>query len=192
MTILLHLCCGPCGLYPLRVLREEGHAVTAYFYNPNIHPLPEYLRRRAAAMQAACHAGVKLIMDEEDSAVSFFRATHGREQPGREGRCGVCQSMRLARAARVAWEQGFQGFTTSLLYSRHQDHDWIRQEGERLADEQPGPIFLYRDFRAGWQEGIDTSKALGMYRQPYCGCLYSIEDRYARDFARARQDFAGV
>lgn len=191
MKLFLHICCGPCALYPLEILSGEGVSVTGFFYNPNIHPLPEYLKRRAGALQAARHFGVACVIRDEESARVFFRAVHGREEPGREGRCGVCQEMRLERTAREAAARGADAFSSTLLYSRHQDHEHIRETGMRL-ERETGVPFLYRDFRAGWQRGIDLSRALGIYRQSWCGCAYSIEDRYARDFALAREHVPGI
>jgi epoxyqueuosine reductase len=92
-------------------------------------------------------------------------------------RCGYCYTSRLRVSAQVAAEQGFQAFTSSLLYSRYQRHDDIRTAGEQAGLEHGVP-FLYQDFRPGWQEGIRTSKELGLYRQQYCGCVYSERDRY--------------
>jgi predicted adenine nucleotide alpha hydrolase (AANH) superfamily ATPase len=104
---------------------------------------------------------------------------------GREtDRCPLCRRVRLALTARIARERGFEAFSSSLLYSRHQDHEGIRQTAEDLAAAS-GLAFIYQDFRAFWREGVDLSRAWGIYRQQYCGCLYSEYDRYARDGARA-------
>ncbi len=184
MRLLLHICCGPCALMPLARLAEEGHALTGYFDNPNIHPLAEYLRRREGALQAAAHHGVPLLFPEdrpEYDAESWCRAALAH--PG--GRCAHCFSSRLDRAAQTAKALGLDAFTSSLLYSRRQNHEGIRQAGEEAAARH-GVSFFYRDFRPFWQQGIDESKALGLYRQQYCGCLFSEQERYARDLERVR------
>lgn len=192
MDLLLHICCGPCALMPLSVLLEEGHTLTGYFDNPNIQPLAEYMRRREGALQAAEHAGIPLIFPErrqEYDAAAWCRAAlaaassedkgDATNAPG--GRCAFCQASRLRRSAAKAKELGLSGFTSSLLYSRRQHHEGIRQAGERAGKEYGIP-FIYRDFRPFWQQGIERSKALHIYRQQYCGCLFSEEERYARAF----------
>jgi len=114
-----------------------------------------------------------MIWAEDYGIEGFLRMVAGHE----DDRCRLCYTLRLQETARVAKEQGFSGFTTTLLYSKFQKHDVIREVGERLGREVNIP-FVYNDFRVGWQEGVDLSRQLGMYRQPYCGCLYSEKDRY--------------
>ena len=92
-------------------------------------------------------------------------------------RCGYCYSSRLRAIAQAAAEGGFDAYTSSLLYSRYQKHDEIRASGELIGSEY-GVEFYYRDFRSGWQEGIRLSKEMGLYRQQYCGCVYSEKERY--------------
>ena len=94
-----------------------------------------------------------------------------------EGRCVSCHEVRLRKAAQVAKENGFDAFTTSLLVSPYQKHDLIRAVGEKVAQEE-GIEFFYQDFREGWQEGVDISLELELYRQPYCGCIFSEKERY--------------
>jgi epoxyqueuosine reductase len=171
--ILLHICCGPCVIYPLRLLREEGHNVCGYFYNPNIHPFSEYKRRLDTLDTYA--GGEKLGVTRENvyPLEEFLRQVAFRE----EDRCGHCYRLRLAGTARMAKKDGFAAFTTTLLYSRFQKHDLIRSIGDAVATAEGIP-FLYRDFREGWSEGVRISKKLGMYRQQYCGCIYSEKDRF--------------
>ncbi|MDR2162168.1 MAG: epoxyqueuosine reductase QueH [Desulfovibrio sp.] len=217
MRILTHLCCGPCGITVLRDLLRAGHEVTAYFFNPNIHPLAEYLRRREGAGAVCRRLGVPLIFAdalppeeqewEEGESVRLPEAAppgQGRPLPARrfpppaadprpwlrlmagleDRRCSLCWRIRLAMTVRAALRRGFAAFTTSLLYSRRQDHNGIRGTAEDLAA-CSGLHFVYRDFRVAWREGVDLSRAWGIYRQPYCGCLYSEYERYAREGAKA-------
>lgn len=179
MKIILHICCGPCLIYPLRILREMGHDVTGHFFNPNIHPYLEYKRRAETLSAYAGEKGLPVIWAEDYGMEVFFRLVAGHE----EDRCRICYTLRLQETARLAKEQGFTGFTTTLLYSKFQKHDVIREVGERLGREVGIP-FVYHDFRAGWQEGVDLSREIGMYRQPYCGCLYSEKDRYYRQASK--------
>jgi predicted adenine nucleotide alpha hydrolase (AANH) superfamily ATPase len=173
MRILLHICCGPCALYPLRTLRAAGHDVTGFFYNHNIHPYQEYCLRRDAAVQMAEQESMPLIMDDDYDLEGFL--ANVADAPDK--RCTYCYISRLRATASVAFDQDFDAFTAALLYSRYQKHDEIRALGEQAGREYGVP-FHYEDFRPGWQEGIKLSKELGLYRQQYCGCIYSEKDRY--------------
>ena len=174
MNILLHTCCGPCALYPLSRLRAAAHTVTGFFFNHNIHPFQEYVRRLEAAQRMANEASMALIV-RDDYDLEGFLANVAAE-PAK--RCSYCYASRLRAAAFAASEHGFEAFTTSLLYSRYQQHEEIRTHGEQ-AGREFGVTFFYEDFRIGWQEGIRLSKELGLYRQQYCGCIYSEKERYA-------------
>ncbi len=173
MKILLHTCCGPCAIYPLSRLRAQGHQVSGYFYNPNIHPFREFKKRLAALRIFADREGFEVVYDSNYGLREYLRKVVHREQE----RCRICYDMRLGEVARLAAEQGFEAFSTTLLYSRYQQHGEIRSQGEELAVRH-GLVFHYEDFRQGWQEGIDRSIALELYRQPYCGCIYSEQERY--------------
>ena len=94
-------------------------------------------------------------------------------------RCDYCLQDRLKYTALLAQNENYDGFTTTLLYSKHQKHDEIRGIGESLS-KQLGIHFYYQDFRVGWDEGIKISKELGMYRQNYCGCIYSEKERFCK------------
>jgi len=173
MKILLHVCCANCAIYPLETLRQEGHQISGYFYNPNIHPYQEFSRRLETVKEYAAQVDLPMFYDEEYHLEQFLAAVAA--EPA--NRCDYCYRSRMQETARVAAEQGFEGFTTSLLYSRYQAHEAIRAYGEELAA-RFGLSFVYDDFRRGWQAGIQRSKALKLYRQQYCGCIYSEKDRY--------------
>lgn len=175
MKILLHVCCANCSIYPVKVLREQNHKVTGFFFNHNIHPYQEFQRRLDAVKEYSAQVELPMIYCEEYFLEEFL--ANVAKDPA--NRCGYCYLSRLEETARVAAEQGFDGFSSSLLYSRYQQHDLIRQTGEKLA-EQYGLQFIYADFRTGWQEGIRVSKSMGLYRQQYCGCIYSEKERYAQ------------
>jgi len=175
MRVLLHTCCGPCALYPLTTLRSEEIEVTGFFYNHNIHPYQEFARRRDAAQQMADQEGMPLIVRDEYRLEEFL--ANVAAEPDK--RCGYCYASRLDAVAAAAKEGGFDAFTSSLFYSRYQNHDLMREKAEEAAAKQ-GISFLYRDFRPGWQEGIRRSKESGLYRQQYCGCIYSEKERYCR------------
>ena len=94
-----------------------------------------------------------------------------------EERCRYCYSVRLEATAQEAKKRGFERFSTTLLQSTHQDHTLIKETGERIAHEIGIP-FYYDDFRLGWRKGVEVSKTMGLYRQQYCGCVYSEKERY--------------
>ncbi len=175
MKILMHICCAPCTIYPLRVLREMGHEVRGFFYNPNIHPYLEYRKRLDTLKNYAERAALEILADEDYALHEFLRAITFREKD----RCRHCYDLRLTRTAAMAHVGGFDGFTTTILYSKFQNHDLVRETGEALA-KQAGTRFVYLDFRDGWKEGVEASKKLGLYRQQYCGCIYSEKERYVK------------
>lgn len=173
MKLLLHTCCAPCTIYPLSRLGEEGMDVTGYYYNPNIHPYTEWLRRKEALEEYAGEQGCRLITDDDYQLEEFLRTMVHRETE----RCAHCYAMRLGRAAAVAAKGKFDCFSTTLLVSPFQKHDLIREIGE-TAGKAAGIPFHYTDFRPGYKEAAARSRELGMYRQQYCGCIYSEKDRY--------------
>ncbi|OAT85900.1 epoxyqueuosine reductase QueH [Desulfotomaculum copahuensis] len=175
MKLLLHTCCGPCTIYPLDYLREQGHTVYGYFFNPNIHPYTEWQRRRETLEKYAAAMDFKVIFNEEYRLEEFLQMVVYRESR----RCRFCYAMRLKQAARVAKKGGFDAFSTTLLVSPYQKHDLIREIGETAGDECGVP-FYYVDFRPGYREATARSRELGMYRQQYCGCIYSEKERYYR------------
>ena len=104
----------------------------------------------------------------------------------RLGRCSMCYTWRLENAVRYAAEHGFDTFTSTLFYSIYQQHELMRETAQRYAN-MYGISFYYEDFRVGWQEGIDISKDMGLYRQSYCGCIFSEEERYSRTLRKMQR-----
>ncbi len=173
MNVLVHICCANCAIYPVKVLREQNHQVTGFFFNNNIHPFLEFKRRLDTVKEYAAQTELPIIYREEYLLEEFLAEVAG--SPGT--RCSYCYESRLEVAARFAAENGYEAFTSSLLYSRFQNHAEICRIGEDLG-QRYGVRFVYQDFRTGWKEGIDISKSMGLYRQQYCGCIYSEKDRY--------------
>lgn len=173
MKLLLHICCANCAIYPVTLLRTRGVEISGYFFNHNIHPYREFQQRLDAVHQFAEEAELPVVMDERYALDEFLMNV--ASAPGE--RCGYCYRSRMEATARYAQQSGFEAFSTSLLYSRYQQHDLIRAIGEDLGG-RFGLSFYYDDFRLGWQAGITASKAMGLYRQQYCGCIYSERDRY--------------
>ena len=175
MKILLHTCCGPCSIYPVNTLRKEGFAIVGYFYRHNIHPYQECLKREETLKAYAQRIDLRVIYQEGYDLEGFIRNMAFREKE----RCRLCYHERLTAAARVAQKGRFDYFTSTLLYSKFQQHDLIRTVGEAVGNDVGVP-FYYIDFRQGWKVGVDESKRLNMYRQQYCGCIYSEKERFYR------------
>jgi hypothetical protein len=176
MKVLLHICCAPCSIMPVRELRSEGMAITGFFYRDNIHPFSECLRRQDTLQNYARQASIEMVWQEGYDLEGFIRSVVYRE----EKRCLVCYQRRLQATAALAREGGYDAFSTTLLYSRYQKHDALRDIGESIG-RTIGVPFHYRDFRPGWQKGIEESRRIGLYRQKYCGCIYSEKDRFFHD-----------
>ena len=173
MKILMHLCCGPCSIYPVRVLQEEGAEVMGFFYKNNIHPYTECLRRQEALEKYAAQINLRVIYQEGYDLEGFIQNLVHREAD----RCRHCYHDRLRTTALLAKRGKFDFFSSTLLYSKFQKHELVRSIGESIA-KSVGVPFFYQNFREGWKEGVDTSKELKMYRQQYCGCIYSEKERF--------------
>ncbi|MCF8068424.1 MAG: epoxyqueuosine reductase QueH [Desulfobacterales bacterium] len=175
MKLLLHACCAPCLIYPLRVLREKDISIMGFFYRHNIHPYTECKKREDTLQSYAEEKELHVIYQEDYDPETFLRNVVFRESK----RCTYCYHDRLKSTALLAKRGKFDSFSTTLLYSKFQNHDLIKSVGESIG-KSVGIPFYYQDFREGWKEGINTSKALGMYRQQYCGCIYSEKERYLK------------
>jgi predicted adenine nucleotide alpha hydrolase (AANH) superfamily ATPase len=173
MKVLLHMCCGPCSIAPIKYLRDKSIDFIGYFYNPNIHPYKEFQRRLETLQDYAVRENLALIIDDEYVLEDFLRQVVYKETE----RCRQCYEIRLRASARKAKEIGCEAFTTTLLVSPYQNHALIKTVGEQIAKEEEIP-FYYADYRPGWYEAVQESRVQEMYRQPYCGCIYSEKDRY--------------
>ena len=174
-NLLLHTCCGPCSTYSVKHLREEGLSLTAFWYNPNIHPFTEHQRRLEAMQSFARAVELPLVITEGYEMIEYFRRVVGREGD----RCGECYCLRLSKTAQVARQEGFSAFSTTLLISPYQNHELLREVGETVGREQ-GMEFYYEDLRPGFTESRRLSHEMELYRQKYCGCVYSEWERYAK------------
>lgn len=172
MRVLFHVCCGPCFARAGSLLREEGHDMIAFWYNPNVQPYKEFEARMKAFLEVCEGEGFPTIVDDTYDPERWLRGALDAEN-----RCERCFQDRLGRAAEAAVEGGFDAFTTTLLASPYQDHDMARRVGEQ-AGRNAGVAFLYRDFRDHWKEARRRTFELEVYRQKYCGCIFSERDRY--------------
>ncbi|MBU1932861.1 MAG: epoxyqueuosine reductase QueH [Candidatus Omnitrophica bacterium] len=174
MKLLLHICCGPCALYPIKKLaNSEFKEVVGYYYNPNIHPPSEYKRRRNVLRTAEKRLGLTVIYPDYRMEEYFRQVALKEDSPER---CGLCWRLRLRETARFAKKNGFQAFTTTLLISPYQDHEVIRELAGDIAEEE-GLGFYYADFREGFRASQQDAKEADMYRQKYCGCVFSELER---------------
>lgn len=146
-----------------------------FFYRHNIHPYTECLKRQETVQSYAREIDLRVIYQEGYDLEGFVQNVVYREKD----RCNYCYHDRLRTTALLAKRGKFDYFSTTLLYSKFQKHDMVKSIGESVG-QAVGVPFFYEDFRTGWKEGINTSKALEMYRQPYCGCIYSEKERYYR------------
>lgn len=176
MRLLVHACCAACFARTRAGLAETpwaGASVTGYWFNPNIHPLIEYRRRLKAMRMLAERIGVPVVFEEGYGLEAWCRAVHPGY--GVPARCVACYAMRLGQAGAYAAAHGFDAVATTLMTSRHQDHARIRQAGEEAA-RRAGVAWVYADLR---EAEAEESLLRGLYRQPYCGCIFSEMDRYA-------------
>jgi len=170
--LLLHACCGPCLSGANIALSQDDLDVTGYFYNPNIHPQIELIRRAdSLRMYVEARKFNAVIIDNYN--IELFES----EVVGKSGdRCLNCYRLRLEATANYAIRNRFDCFSTTLLLSPYQKHDLIRLAGEE-ASRKYGVSFYYRDLRPFYNESIKRSKEMGLYRQKYCGCYLSKEKK---------------
>lgn len=187
-SLLLHACCGPCSSYVLEYL-SKYFQITVLYYNPNIYPQVEYERRLAELKKLyesfgpVVENGVKLVECEYEPE-QFYEAVGVRSQPelakeAEKGeRCRRCYKFRLERAYNYAKENHFDYFCTSLSISPFKDAVKINEIGAQLEGES-SPKWLVSDFKkkGGFKRSLELSEEYGMYRQTYCGCIYSLETR---------------
>ena len=173
MNILVHICCAPCVIYTLERLRKVGHLVGGFFYNPNIHPYSEYLKRKEALEKYSTAAGLKVTYASYDIEDYFQHIVYNEAL---KTRCPVCWWLRVERTAEFAKGNGFDAFTTTLLASPYQEHKVIANLCEDVA-KRLDIKFYYEDFRIGFKDAHSQAKAKGIYCQNYCGCIFSEKER---------------
>lgn len=185
--LFLHACCAPCSSYVLEYL-SRYFEITVFFYNPNIYPEEEY-RRRAEEQRrliAAIPAPHPILLEEgRYQPEEFFQMAKGLEDCPEGGeRCRGCYELRLREAATGAKAGGYDYFTTTLSISPLKDGDKLNQIG-RALEQAYGVRYLCSDFKkkGGYQRSIQLSKEYGLYRQDYCGCIYSRMERERRKAA---------
>ncbi len=174
--ILLHICCAPCSTYVIELLGAD-YNITGFFYNPNIHPVSEYQKRENEMKKYAHNRGVKLICGEYEDEKWFDMIKGLEDEPEGGERCSLCFRMRLGETAKYAKELGYNIIATTLSISPHKNTELINQIGNDVAEEF-GIDFYSADFkkRGGSEKSIRMSKEFGLYRQLYCGCIFSKQE----------------
>jgi len=175
-SVLIHCCCAHCTAYTASYWRQQGYEVSALWHNPNIHPYTEHQHRLEAMNSLAQEVNLPLIVTAGYDMIEYFRQVAGHEQEPE--RCRYCFRLRLSKTAETARQMSFGAFTTTLLISPHQKHDLLREIGDELAKEKDIE-FLYADLRKRYSDSRHMTKGLSLYRQQYCGCIYSEWERYA-------------
>lgn len=179
--LFLHSCCAPCSSYVLEYL-SQYFEITVFYYNPNIYPEEEYRKRvveqRQFIQKLTPVYPIHLIEGTYDPN-SFYQIAKGHEEE-REGgeRCFACYRLRLEEAAKYARENGFDYFTTTLTISPYKNAQKLNEIGKELSL-QYGVAYLYSDFKKknGYKRSIELSAQYNLYRQDYCGCVYSKLER---------------
>lgn len=173
MKLLLHICCAPCSIYSWEYFSGAGYSLQGYFFNPNIHPYREFARRLKTLRTLGQSENWPVIFNETYPLEYFLRLTIDAEAE----RCRCCYEMRLGETARYAKELGITNISTSLLLSPYQKHEMLKSAGERAAD-RAGVKFVYADLRPGFAQSMRKAKDYDLYRQDYCGCIFSERDRF--------------
>lgn len=177
MALLLHACCGPCAVYPVDELLSQNKDITLYWNNPNIHPEFEWNRRLENLKKVADYNNLELIIEGECLEEYWLS---GEYRSRYDTRCRMCYDIRLDAAAEYAAEHGFDAFCTTLLVSPYQQHEVIIDTAKSAAARY-GIEFEYHDFRPGFRQGQDKAREIGLYRQKYCGCIFSLNESKYRE-----------
>jgi len=170
-SLLLHVCCAHCAAYSIEYWRKRGFEPTAFWFNPNIHPQTEYQQRLEAIRSLSSTMNFPLIVTDFD-AIVYFQAVSVNVTD----RCRFCFILRLRETASRARADGYHAFSSTLLISPHQKHELIQEAGNNAAA-QFNVEFLYTDLRKRYSDSRRITKPLNLYRQQYCGCIYSELER---------------
>lgn len=197
MKLLLHICCGNCAVHPVSTLRSRGESIAGFWFNPNIHPLEEHTLRRDSLKRLSDEWKFDVLYYEyrPDDYFGMLNLTDFRDWnnwnsctgwnssngpiPSAPERCSTCYLLRLEKTAQEARAQGFDAFSTTLLISPYQDFSRIVTTGEMLAGRY-NIMFYQEDFRPHFREAMAKARGLGLYRQKYCGCIFSKKEKDQR------------
>jgi predicted adenine nucleotide alpha hydrolase (AANH) superfamily ATPase len=173
MKLLLHTCCAPCLLGTLPSVKD--FETSCFWFNPNIHPYAEYKSRLNALENFAQADNINLIIKDYYGLREFT----GNVINNLDNKCGFCYDWRIKECAEYAAENHFDAFSASLLVSPYQNHEKIKETGEKYADLY-NIKFYYGDFRGNFRDGQKKARENNIYMQKYCGCIFSEEERYLK------------
>lgn len=172
MKLLLHICCSPCSVYPIKILKEE-YDITGFFYNTNIHPYIEYKNRLECLKEYSKSINLDVIYSGKYNAKEFI------SNIDINNRCNYCYKSRLEETVKYAKDNNYDCFSTTLLVSIYQNHDLIKNICEELSKKY-NIKFIYKDFREYFRKGQEEARELNLYMQKYCGCIFSESERYSK------------
>lgn len=177
--LLLQVCCAPCSSAVVTRIREYFD-IDIYFYNPNIYPAEEYNKRANVVKEfmGRIDQGINVIIEKNDPNEYYDYVKNRKNEKEGSRSCYDCYYLRMKKTAIYAKEHNYDFFTTSLSISPHKNSAWINEIGEKLQNEYK-INFLYSDFKKkeGYKKSIELSKEYELYRQDYCGCIYSFKER---------------
>ena len=176
-SLLLHACCGPCSTYVISYL-DKHFNINIYFYNPNIEPYEEYLKRKEELLKfLSNYKHIKIIDDDYDNELFTSKTINLKDEPEGGARCDICYTLRLEKTAKIAKDLKHDYFTTTLTVSPYKNSNKINKIGLNLENKY-NVKYLVSDFKKndGYKKSIEFSKEYDLYRQDYCGCLSSKEN----------------
>ena len=177
--LLLHACCGPCSSYVIEYL-SKYFDITIYYYNPNTYPESEYIRRLDELNKFITNFNNNVnVIEQNYNSKDFYTSIKGLEHLGEKSkRCYKCYELRMNKTAIYAKENNYDYFTTTLSISPYKNANWINEIGKKI-EEKMGIKYLYSDFKKknGYKRSLELSKEYKLYRQEYCGCVYSMKER---------------
>lgn len=194
-TLLMHTCCGVCACYPIKLLTDYFE-LTLYFNNDNIYPFEEYQRRYDELVRYVEHfnlttgRNVKIIKTEYDGDNYLQKLYPLKDEPERGKRCLLCYRLRMEAAMQYAVNHEYDYFTTVMTISRQKDSRVLNQIGENLQKLYPQIRYFFSDFKkqGGLEKGNQIANEFNMYRQTYCGCLFSYQQSLNRHSAEKTGD----
>lgn len=203
--LLLHACCCPCSSHCLEVLSQHNFEITIFFYNPNIDEKEEYIKRYEELIrftkEADFASNVKIIDGGYQPDIFFDMAKGLENLPERGKRCYLCYEMRLKKTFEYAKDNGYDYFSTTLSISPYKNAEWLNEIGKRLEEEnskssdiKDNVKFLYSDFKKknGYKRSIELSEEYNLYRQNYCGCIFSKQERERKEAENKAMEGKGV
>lgn len=177
--VLLHICCGVCAFWSIERLKQKGYEVEGYFYNPNIQPEPEYQKRKTAIITVSQNSGIIIHQAEYETKAWSKSCQKFPDEPEGGIRCLICYQLRLSKTFQFAAANGFDLFTTTLTISPYKKSSDIFKIGKEIGAD----MFLEEDFKKqdGFKKTSQLAKEHQLYRQDYCGCLYSKKSKLVTD-----------